>query len=330
MQTTVQRHLPCQLLIIAYFLAATSAHLPAAIAQAYPTKPIQLVTTSPGGGNDFAARLIAQGLREIMGQPVLVVNRGGGGGIIAGDSVAKAPADGYTLILHGSTIWLLPFMRSDVPWDPIKDFAPITLAVSAPNILVVHPSLPVGTVTDLIALAKSRPGELNDGAAGTGSASHLSAELFKFMAKVKITRVSYRGAAPALNALLSGEVQLLFPTAASVVGHVNSGRLRALAVTSRQPARLYPNVPTIANSGLPGYESITMTGILAPGGMPAALMLRINEYIVQVLNREEVKEKFSKAGVDVVGSSPEQFSSTIKSEMLKWGTLIKNAGIRAE
>ncbi len=299
----------------------------AVCAQSYPNKPIRLVTAEPGGGNDFAARLIAPGLSSSLGQQVVVDNRPSG--VIPGQIVSKAPPDGHTLLVSTGVVWLLPFMQS-VPFDPVRDFSPITLAVSTPNILVVHPSLPVKSVKELIALAKARPGELDYASGALGSSSHLAAELFKAMAGVNMMRIPYRGAGPALLALVSGQVQLMFATAGSAAAHVGAGRLRALAVTSAQPSALLPGLPAIAASGLPGYEANTPFGIFAPAGTPAIIISRLNQEIVRVLNSPEVKEKFFKAGVEVVGSSPEKFAAAITSDMARMGKVIKAAGIRAE
>ncbi|MBI3939178.1 MAG: tripartite tricarboxylate transporter substrate binding protein [Betaproteobacteria bacterium] len=295
--------------------------------QAYPNKPIRIVAPEAGGGGDFAARLIALGLSGSLGQQVIVENRGGASGIIAGRTVAKAPPDGYTLLFYGSIFWIGALLQ-DVPYDPVADFSPITLATSSPNILVVHPSLPVNSVKELIALAKARPGELNY-ASTTGSTPHLAAELFKAMAGVNIVRIPYKGAGPALNDLIGGQVQLMFPVAAAVTPHVKSGRLRALAVTSVEPSELVRGLPTVAAT-VPGYESVQMTAMFAPAKTPATIINRLNQEIVQVLNRADVKEKFFNAGAKVVGGSPEQLMATMKSEMARLGKVIKDAGIRAE
>ncbi|HEV8520097.1 MAG TPA: tripartite tricarboxylate transporter substrate binding protein [Burkholderiales bacterium] len=298
--------------------------------QNYPSKPIRMLTAEAGGGADFVARVIARELSANLGEQVVVDNRGGAGGIIAGEIVARAAPDGYTLLFYGPAIWLLPFLRNHVPYDPVRDFSPITMAVTTPNILVVHPSLPVSSVGELIALAKARPGQINDAGANTGSSVHLAAELFKAMAGVKIVRVPFKGVGPALNALIAGQVQIMFPSAGAVAPHVKSGRLRALAVTSAQPTALAPGLPTVAASGVPGYESIAMFGIFAPARLPAALSNRLHQEIVRALLRPEVKSRLFESGVEPVGSAPAEFAATLKSEMTKWGKVIKDAGIRDE
>ena len=298
--------------------------------QTYPNKPVRLVTAEPGGGNDFAARLIVQGLAGSLGHPMIVDNRGGAGGIIAADTVAKAQPDGYTLLLYANNIWIIPLLRRDAPFDVIRDFAPITWAAKSPNTVVVHPSLPVKSVKELIALAKARPGELNYGSGGTGSSTHLAVELLKSMTGVNIVRIAFRGNAPALNALFAGEVHLMIATAGTVAPHLKSGRLRALAVTSAQPSPLAPGLPTVAASGLPGYESMQIYGVFAPSRVPAAIVKRLNEEIVRVLGRADVKEKFLASGVEPVGSTPQELAATIKSEVVRMSRVIKDAGIRAE
>ena len=286
----------------------------AACGQNYPNKPIRIVTSEPGGGADFTSRLIAQAISPFLGQPVIVENRGGSG-IIAAEIVAKASPDGYTLMVIGSSLWLFPFLRDHVSYDPVKDYSPVTVATSPPNLIVVHPSVAAKSVKELIALARARPGELNYASGPAGSSNHLAAELFKSMAGVNIVRITYKGSAPALNDLLGGQVQLMFPNAAAVMSHVKSGRLRALAVTGAQPSALLPGLPTAAATGLPGYESATIQGVLAPARTPAAIVNRLNRDIVRGLNTADVKERFLNAGVETVGSSPQEFAASSLSDL---------------
>jgi tripartite-type tricarboxylate transporter receptor subunit TctC len=297
-------------------------------AQEFPSKPVHIVTSEPGGGNDFAARMIAQALSVSLGQQVIVDNRGGASGAIAGELVAKAPPDGYMLLLYGSNIWLLPFLRNNVPYDPLRDLAPITLAVRAPNILVVHPALPVKSAQELIALSRKRPGALNYGTGAIGSSSQIATELFKAMGKLNILQIPYKGNGIALNALIAGEVQLAFATPGSVAAHIKSGRLRALAVTSPQPSPLLPGLPTVASAGLPGYEATSIVGMFAPAKTPEAVIARLNQETVRVLNRAEVKERFLQSGVETVGSTPEEFGAVVRSEMARLGKVIREANIR--
>ena len=299
-------------------------------AQDYPSKPIRLIAGSPGGGVDFAARIIAQSMTGDVGQPVIVENRSSAGGTVAAQIVNKAAPDGYTLLFYGSPVWLAPYMRDNVDYDPLKDFAPITLAVSQPNILIMHPSLPVKSVKELIALADARPGAINYSSGSTGASSHLAAELLKSTARINLVRINYTGSAPALNALISGEIQVMFVAGGSVESHINSGRLRALAVTSAQPSALAPGLPTMASAGLPGYEAVAIYGAFAPAKTPLALVNRINQQFVRVVQRPEIKERFFKTGVEAVGSTPQEFAAAVKAEMTVMGKLIRNAGIRGD
>ena len=298
-----------------------------AFGQTFPSKPIRVVASGVGGGGDFGSRLIAQGLAARLGQQVIVENRGGSA-IIPAQIVAQAPPDGYTLLSYASTIWLLPLLQN-VPYDPMKDFSPITLAVSSPNVLVVHPSLSVKSVRELIALAKARPGALSYASTAAGGPPHLAAELFKSMAGLDIVRVPYKGATLGLTELMAGQVQLYFLIPTAVMPHVRSGRLRALAVTSAKPSPLVPGLPTLAAT-LPGYEMVTNLGIFAPARTPDAIIKKLNQEIVQVLNQPDVKEKFFNAGTDTVGTSPETFASAMSVEMAAIAKLIKTAGIRSD
>ena len=298
-----------------------------ASAQPYPSKTIRILTSDPGGGSDFSLRLIAQAISPALGQQVLIDNRAGNG--IAGENVSKAAPDGYTLLYYASSLWLLPLMRNEVAYD-MKDFAPISWAVRTPALVVVHPSLPVRSVKELVALAKARPGELNYASGAAGSSNHLAAELFKSMAHVNITQIPYRGYGAAVNDLVGGQVQLMFPTSNGVMPHVNSGRLRALAVTSAEPSPTFPGLPTVSESGLPGYEAIAVTGMLAPAKTSEAIINRLNQEVVRALNRADVKEKLLKVGTEPVGSSPQEFSAKIKSETATMGKLIRDLGIRDE
>jgi len=294
----------------------------AAAAQNYPSKPIRLVTVAPGSANDIVARLIAQELRGALGQSVIVDNRG----TIAAEIVARSPPDGYTLLLYGSAVWISPFIQKHESGNPLRDLTPITLVASSPNVLVVHPSLPVKSVRELIALARARPGELNYAAGSLGAAPHLASELFKAIAGVDIVRVAYKGTGPSLIGLLGGQVEMMFPTAGSVTPHIKSGRLRALAVTSLQPSALAPGLPTMAEF-LPGYESVSLNGMFAPAKTPAALINLVNQEVARILNRPDAKERLSSTGMDAVVCSPDEFAATIKSEMTKWGKVIRDAGI---
>lgn len=295
--------------------------------QAYPTKPIRIVTAPAGAGNDFVARLIAQGLSGSLGQQLVVDNRPAG---IIGELVAKAPADGYTLLAVGSVLWLTPFLQDSVGYDPVKDFSPISLTARSVNILVVHPSVTANSVGELIALAKSKPGQLNYATGATGASNHLAAELFKAMAGVNIVRIPYKGSGPAVNDLVSGQVHMMFPTTAAGLPHVRSGRLRALAVTSLQPSALAPGLPTVAESGLAGYESVVMYAMFAPARTPATIIKRLHAELVQFRKSAGATERFFGAGVEVVASSPAELATAMASEMTRMGKLIKEARLRTQ
>ena len=313
----------------ACILAAALLSAGVAFAQSYPVKPVRVVTAEPGGGNDFAARVISQAITPRLGQQWIVDNRGGAGGIIAAELVARAPADGYTLLLYAGNVWTIPLLRKSVRYE-MKDFTPITWAARSPSTLVVHPSLPVHSVRDLISLAKARPGQLSYGSGGAGSSTHLTAELFKSMAKVDILWVPYKGNGPAMNDLMSGQVQVMFGTAGSVAPHIKSGRVRAIAVTSAEPSILAPGLPTIASAGLPGYESESIYGVFAPAGTPAAIIRQLNLAIVAVLNLPEVRERFFNSGMETVGSTSEQYAAAIRADTERLRKVINEAGIRGE
>jgi tripartite-type tricarboxylate transporter receptor subunit TctC len=295
-----------------------------ALSQDYPTRPVRIVTSDIGGAGDFVTRTIGPGLHAALGQPIVVENRPAN----AAEVVAKAAPDGHTLLLYGPTVWITPLVRKS-SWDPLRDLAPITLTVRAPNLLVVTPTLPVKTVKDLIALAKARPGDLNFASSESGSSTHLAAELFKYMTGVNIVRVNYKGPAMAINDIIGGRVELMFLAANSVRGHVKSGKLRALAVTTAKPTPLFPGMPTVS-AAVPGYESAAQFGFFAPAKTPAPLVSRLNQEVVRFLNTPETKERFFNAGMDIIANSPDQFSAMLKSETVKWTKVISVAGIREE
>ncbi len=307
-------------------LAALAVLSVTAAAQPYPVKVIRIETTEAGGYPDSVARLIAQGLGARLGQPVIVENRA----IAAVEAVAKAPPDGYTLLFYTSVLWLSPFLRDGVSWDPQRDFSPVMLATSSPSILVVHPALPVKTLRELIALAKARPGELNYSTSSPGSGNHLAAELFRVMANLKLVRINYKGTGSALTSLDAGETQLSFPSAGSVMPHWRAGRVRALAVTSALPSALALELPTVAAAGLPGYEATAYNGVLAPAGTPAAIIATINRIASEAIHRHDVRQRIFDSGGEVVGGTPEEFAAVIRLEMAKWGRVIREAGLRGE
>ena len=295
-----------------------------ACAQNYPAKVVRFVTAAPGSANDYVARLIAQDLSRALGQQVIVENRAS----LAPEVVAKSPPDGYTILLNGSSTWLLPLMRRE-NYDPLEDLTPVCMAVTSPNILVVHPSMPVKSVKELIALAKAQPGKLNYAAGTLGAPPHLSSELFNAMAGVKIVRISYKGTGPSVIALVAGEVDLMFAGLGSVAPHIASGRLRALASTSAKPSALAPQLPTVAAT-LPGYEAETLIGIFAPAKTPATVITLLKTEIARVLNRPEIKDQLTKSGIEVLAGSQAAAIAIMKSDMSKMGKVIRESGIRAE
>ncbi|HEX2825095.1 MAG TPA: tripartite tricarboxylate transporter substrate binding protein [Burkholderiales bacterium] len=297
-------------------------------AQTYPAKPIRIVTAEPGGGNDFTARTIGQAIGGRLGQPWVVDNRGGAGGLIAAEIVARAPADGYTLLVYAGNIWTIPLLQPNVRYDPLRDFAPISWAARSPNTLVVHPSLLVKSVQELIALARAKPGALSYGSGGTGASTHFAAELFKSMTRTDILRVTYRGNGPALTDLVAGNIQVMFSPTGAATPHVKSGRVRAIAVTSIEPTPLAPGLPTIASAGLPGYESIQIYGVYAPAKTAEAIVRRLNEAVVAVVGVSEVRERFLNSGMEPVGSTPAELASAMKTDMARLARLVKEAGIR--
>ena len=310
--------------LAALALIGGAAHAQTPSSPAYPVKPVRIVTVAPGSANDLVARLVAQELKGPFGQPVIVDNRG----TIAAEIVAKAPPDGYTLLLYGSAVWISPFIYRNAS-SPMNDLIPITLVASSPNVVVVHPSLPVKSARELLALARKRPGELHYATGSLGAAPHLAAELFKALGRVDIVRVPYKGTGGSLIGLLSGEVEMMFPTAGSVTPHIKAGKLRALAVTSLKPTPLAPGLPTLAET-LPGYESVSLNGMFAPARTPATIVHLVNQEVGRILTRADARDRLANAGMDAVVNTPEAFAAVIKSEMAKWGKVIREARISAD
>jgi tripartite-type tricarboxylate transporter receptor subunit TctC len=301
-----------------------------AVAQSFPSKPIRVIIPfGPGGPSDFLARTVGQKLTEALGQQVLIDNRGGANGIVGSELAAKAPPDGYTLVLatngtHGINASLFP----KLPYDTVKDFAPITRLGHAPYLLVAHPSLPVRSVKELIALAKARPGEMAWSAGG--SPSQLGAELFKRTAKINVVVVPYKGNAPAVTAVISGEVQLVFGGIAQSAPQVKAGRLRALGVASRQRSPVVPEVPTVHESGLPNFEAGAWYGLLAPGGTPRPIIDRLHTEIVRVLRLPEIQQRLRGEAFEIPADTPDQFAAVIRAELAKWAPIVRDAGLRPD
>ena len=303
-----------------------------ALAQAYPSKPIRFVVPYPAGGPlDTIARLLAQKVSEGVGQPVVVDNKPGAGGNIGADIVAKSPADGYTILMGAvATHAINPTLYASIPYDPVRDFAPITQVASTPNVLVVHPSIPAATVREFIAHAKANPGKLSFGSGSTGSAGHLAGELFKTMAGVDMVHVPYKGAAPAMNDLVGGQIQLMFDNLASSLGQVKAGRIKAIAVTTAKRTPLAPDLPTVAESGLPGFDISTWFGVFAPAGTPREAQEKLHAQFTRALAAPDVREKMLALGAEPVGTRPEEFAAYIKAEADKYARVIKASGAKVD
>ena len=302
-----------------------------ASAQQYPTRSIRLVVpSSPGGGTDISARIIAPKLTDYLGQQVVVDNRPGAGTMIGGEIVSRAPADGYTLLMGVSTLAINPAMYKKMPYDALRDLAPISQAVSLPNVIVSHPSLPAKNVRELIAFAKSRPGQLSFASAGVGTSPHLSMELFLVMAGLKMVHVPYKGSAPGAVDTVAGHVALMAPNMLTALPYIRSGRLRAYGVTSAKRSAGADDIPTIAEAGVPGYEAVQWYGVLAPSGTPRPIIDRLHAEVAKALQQRDVREKLATDGAEAVGNTPEQFGAYIKAETDKWAKVVKAAGIRAE
>lgn len=298
---------------------------------AYPLRPVRaIVPQSPGGANDITARLIAPLLGERLGQSVVVDNRPGAGAMVGADLVAKAAPDGYTLLISPAALTITPSLYRNIPYDTVRDFAPITTLSSYPNIVVVHPAVAAGSIRELIALAKAKPGALNYASGGTGTSTHLDAELFRSMTGVDFVHVPYKGGGPAVTALLGGQVQIYFAPIAPVMIYVRSGKLKALAVTSAKRSPLVPDLPSVAEAGVPGFEHVTWNGLLAPARTPAAIVQRIHREVVAVLKLPVVRERFTADGTEPGGIAPEEFGAMIKSEIAKWARVVKSAGIKPD
>ncbi|MBT9514847.1 MAG: tripartite tricarboxylate transporter substrate binding protein [Acidovorax sp.] len=300
----------------------------AAMAQAYPTKPVTIVVPfAAGGTTDILARIIGQALTTELGQSVIVDNRAGAGGNIGGALAAKSPADGYTLFMGTvGTHAINASLYKKMPFDPIKDFAPLTRVANVPNLLVANPAQPYKSVKELIAYAKANPGKVNFGSSGNGSSIHLSGELFKSLAKVDMVHVPYKGSAPAVTDLLGNQIGIMFDNMPSAIQHVRSGKLVPIAVTTAKRSPELPNVPTIAEAGVPGYEATSWFGMFAPTGTPAPVLARINTALAKVLNQAEVKKKINEQGAETYSETPEQFAAFIQAESIKWGKVVKESG----
>lgn len=316
-------------LLSAFFLAM--AALMPAVAQQYPTKPIKLILPFPtGGATDVMSRILAEKLTSRLGQPVIVENKPGAGTMLASEYVAKAPADGYTLLMAASSLVIAPSLYSKVNYDPIKDFTPVTQVAAVIHLVVVNPNLPVQSIQDLIAYLKANPGKVSYGSTGSGTSTHLEAELFKKMAGVEIEHIPYKGSTPALADLVGGQTSMMFDPIASSKPYLESGRLRALAVTTAQRSISAPDLPTVAESGLPGYEAMPWLGIVAPAGTPKPVVDRLYKEVSEVLKMQDVKDRFKSLGLDIIGNTPAEFATFIAQDQKKWDQVIKNSGAKAD
>jgi tripartite-type tricarboxylate transporter receptor subunit TctC len=312
-------------------LTVPAWHAPADAQPAYPSKPIRIISPfAPGGGNDVLARAVAQKLTENLKQQVIVESRPGANGIIGTEIAARAAPDGYTIVLVPSGHTVNPHIYKKLPFDPIKDFTPISLAGWSPLVLAIHPSLPVKNVKELIAFAKARPGVLAYGTAGVGSSGHLAGAMFETMTGTKLTHVPYKGMGLALTDVIAGQVSMVFGTNLSTVPQVRSGRLRGLAITGAQRSPALPDLPTVAEAGVPGYEASLWYGFVGPARLPADIVRRLNTEIVAAVAQPDVKERLASQGVDARSSTPEEFARLIASDLQRWGKVVARAGVKAE
>lgn len=317
-------------LTFALALLIGGAQTPPAWAQAYPSKPIKIVSPfAPGGFNDVLSRLVGQKMSEDFGQPVLVDNRPGANMIIGSGMVAKSAPDGYTLLMAAVPHVINPSLYA-LPYDPVSSFTPIALITTVPSILVVHPSLPVTTVQELITYGKANPGKLFFGSVGTGSSYHMAGELFKTLTGVDMLHVPYKGSAPAMTDLLAGRFQVFFANSVSVIPHIRSGQLRALAVTSLKRSSILPELPTVSESGIPGFSASSWYGLLGPAGMPAEVVRKINAEINAITAAPDFKERLTKDGADPLRATPEEFAKVIRDDVQMWAKVVKERGIKAD
>jgi len=318
-------------LLSSAILAAFIFAAPRAVAEDYPTRPITLIVPYPaGGGNDVIARLVAARMSASLGQQIVIENRGGAGSTIGTRDAARSAPDGYTILIATSSLAINPSLYPDAGYDPKKSFAPIGLIATSPNLVLVHPAVPAHSVAELIALAKQEPGKLDFASTGTGTSTHLSAELFATMAGIKINAVPYKGVAPAVTDLMGGHVALMFCPTASVVGLVKDGKLRALAVTGAKRTALFPDLPTVAEAGLPGYAAELHYGLVAPAGTPPAIIAKLNAALNDALGTAEVRDRLAVDGAETLPGTPEAYAADIAAEEAKWSAIIKRSGVTAE
>ena len=321
------KRLKWSLLITGLALAAPCLH-----AQSWPAKPVRFISPfAPGGGTDITCRVIAPKLADALGQAVVVDNRGGAGGMIGVDLAAKSPPDGYTMVLGTiGPVSINPSLYNKMPYDPVKDLVPVTLAADALNVLVVHPALPAKSVRELIALGKARPNELNFGSSGPGATDHLAGELFNLLTGTKMVHVPYKGGAPAMIDLVAGNVQIIFATVSTAVGQIKSGRIRAVAMAGTKRFVLMPELPTIAEAGVPGFAVNNWYGVFVPDGTPREIVARLNTELVKILHLPDVKQRLLDSGIEAISNTPEQFVVYIQAETRKWAKVVKDANVKVE
>src|SRR5467141_2756227 len=320
----------CLLLIsVGGTLAAVDARAQAP--DAWPSKPIRFILPfPPGGGTDILGRIISERLAAHLGQPVVIENRGGAGGNVGAEAAAKSAPDGYTIVLVAPSLAISPSLYSKLNYDPVKDFAPISLVATVPNVMVTHPSVPANTLAEFLRLAKTKPGEMNFGSGGSGTSNHLAGELFNIVAGVKLVHVPYKGVNLAMNDVLSGQIHLVVIGVPAVAPHIKAGKLRALALVAPQRAAALPEVPTAAEAGLPNFEVTTWYGVLAPAGTPKTIVTRLNAELVKAMHAPDLKERLAAMATDPATSTPEEFADYIKREIAKWGEVVRQAGLKAD
>jgi len=300
-------------------------------ADGYPGKPIRFILPfPPGGGTDILGRIIAERLTANLGQPVVLENRGGAGGNVGAEAAAKAAPDGYTIVLVAPSLAISPSLYTKLNYDPVKDLAPISLVGTVPNVLITHPSLPAQTLAEFIALAKTKPGGMNFGSGGSGTSNHLAGELFNNVAGVKLVHVPYKGVNLAMNDVLGGQIQLVVIGIPAAAPHIRAGRLRALGVIAPQRSPALPEVPTVAEAGLPNFEVTTWYGVLAPAATPRPIIARLNAELIRVMHAPDLKERFAATGTEPRTSTPDEFADYIRQEIVKWGKVVREAGLKAD
>ncbi len=299
--------------------------------EAWPVKPIRFILPfPPGGGTDILGRIISERLSGSLGQPVVIENRGGAGGNVGAEIAAKSAPDGYTIVLVAPSLAISPSLYSRLNYDPVKDFAPVSLVATVPNVMITHPSVPARTLAEFIALAKTRPGGMNFGSGGNGTSNHLAGELFNIVAGVKLVHVPYKGVNLAMNDVLSGQIHLVVIGVPAAAPHIKAGKLRALALVAPQRAAALPEVPTVAEAGLTNFEVTTWYGVLAPAGTPRPVVTRLNAELVRIMHAPELRERLAALATDPVTSTPEEFADYIKREIAKWGEVVRQAGLKAD